>query len=356
MASFDDDAGDATGPGSYRKPGDTDLVDGDFDLRRFTIHTDGDEVIFEVTLGASFREPTVTARNTVTQIPLWNHIFLQNIDIYIDTDPTSSDGSSVCIPGRRVAFPKGRTWKRAVVLTPQPGPTREIVREAFGDGARRVIVPDTLTTRMRTVIARIPSATLGGRPDASWGYSVHVSGARWERSFDVSDRLLKRNSQPNAFTMDVKPIPDAWAFGGAPAGDQHPRVIDVLLPRGVDQSAVLGGFGAQAGSYARVPFVSIEVTRGRAEHHSSESVPTARAEQQRENVAVFVVMDISEHILTLAGDTRGVAPMMIGQVYRKRRQLDAKLVVERVLEAGIVARVLSGGEQIVRGDTVSFSK
>ena len=50
----------------------------------------------------------------------------------------------------------------------------------------------------------------------------------------------------NAFTMPVLSVREAFAFGGAPEGNLHPRVVDVLLPPGVDQKAVLGSFDASA--------------------------------------------------------------------------------------------------------------
>src|SRR5262249_4226544 len=124
VAAFADGPGGATGPGTYTRPGDSEIVDGDFDLRRFEVWLDGSDAVFKVTLGAPFRQPQVTARTTRTPLPLSNGIYLQNIDIYIDTDRASAAGYVVCIPGRRVRFTEGRTWKVAVVLTPQPGPAR----------------------------------------------------------------------------------------------------------------------------------------------------------------------------------------------------------------------------------------
>ena len=55
--------------------------------------------------------------------------------------------------------------------------------------------------------------------------------------------------------MPVVGMREAFAFGGAPSGEAHPRVVDVLLPPGTDQKAVLGSFSASAGTFARVPFV-----------------------------------------------------------------------------------------------------
>ncbi|MFN2546154.1 MAG: glucodextranase DOMON-like domain-containing protein, partial [Myxococcales bacterium] len=99
IASFDDAAGDATGPGSYVPPGDGEFTEGDFDLRRFAVYSDGDAVLFEVTLGAPIRRPSITQRTNASEIQLWNGIYLQNIDIYVDTDRASAAGYTACIPG-----------------------------------------------------------------------------------------------------------------------------------------------------------------------------------------------------------------------------------------------------------------
>ncbi len=260
VAAFDDDPNDASGPGSYRKPGDSDIVDGDFDLRRFEVWRDGDDVLFKVTMGAPFREPAVTARTWATPTPLGNHLYLQNIDIYIDTDP-AKPGYAVCIPGRRVAFAAGRTWKVAVVLTPQPGPAQSVTEDALGEAGKHVLFARHLRTQGRTVIARVPLSALGGRPSPAWGWSVQVSGAVWERSFSVVERIASGKPEPDAFTMPVLPIAEAWAFGGAPDDSVHPRVIDVLLPRGADQRAVLGSFDAKTGELAKLPFVELRPVR-----------------------------------------------------------------------------------------------
>ena len=121
VASFDDPPHDATGPGEYTPPYDPDFTDGDFDIRRLSVLADGDDVVFQVTLGAPFREPVTTQRTNRIPLQLLNGIYLQNIDVYVDTDPASTAGWNRSIPGRRVAFEEGRTWKAVVVITRSPG-------------------------------------------------------------------------------------------------------------------------------------------------------------------------------------------------------------------------------------------
>ena len=367
VASFDDPAGDATGPGTYQPPTDGSFQDGDFDLRRFTVSTDGDEVVFEVTLGAPIRRPELNQRDSSSPVVLDNGIYLQNVDIYIDTSNAAGSGYSACIPGRRVAFADGRTWEAAVVLTPQPGPARAVVEGVLGQAAAaHVILPQGIQARGRTLTARVPALLLGGMPRPDWGYSVQVSGARWERSFAVVDRV-RGNLQANAFTMDVQRIPDTWAFGGAPEGDAHPRVIDVLLPPGVDQRVVLGGYGQAPGDFARVPFVSLVpmAPAAPATHPPiaagkpgppltlvpNSAVPPPKPPKPGPELKVAF---IAGEMVSLSGLSYSLKPMQFGKVLGPDGTVVARVVIVQVLEGGAVATAVDNRAQIVSGARVRF--
>ena len=339
VASFDDPEGDV----AYSPPTDDTFTDGDFDLRKFAVFTEGDDVVFEVTMGAPFRRPEITQRTNTAEIQLWNNIYLQNIDIYVDTDPTSAAGFTACIPGRRVAFAEGRTWKVAVVLTPQPGPARAVIEGTLDKAAAaHVIVPENLATSGRTVIARVKTAAFGGPPQARWAYSVHVSGAQWERSFTVTDRL-RGAREANAFTMPVLTIPELWAFGGAPEGSMHPRVVDVLLPAGIDQKAVLTAADDQ---FARVPFVSAE----------AQPMPSVAAQSPKKSAPAgpeLQVAYVAGNMVSLSGGgADAVKQMQFGSVLDKNGEVVARVVVVQVVEGGLVASVVEHGEKIHRGARV----
>ncbi len=345
VASFDDDANDATGPGTYSPPGDTTFTDGDFDLRRFAVLVDGQDVLFEVTFGAPIRKPVITQRTQYSPLALWSGIYLQNVDIYIDTDHAPGSGFGSCIPGRRVAFAEGRTWEVAVVLTPQPGPAREVAESAMGPAAEHVIFVDSLQSMGRTVVARVPASALGGFPQPDWGYSVHVSGASWERSFSAQDRLGK-TLEPNAFTMPVKTVVEAYAFGGAPAGNVHPQVVDVLLPRGADQRAVLGSFDLASGAWARVPFVYAQPV----------PPPLAAAAARPGPAPTHLVADVSADVISVSGPTSGLRPLQIGSVLGPDGAVVARVVVVKVLPDGVVVNAVEGREKVVRGAPVRFEE
>ncbi len=348
VVSFEDDAHDATGPGSYTPPGDTAFQEGDFDLRRFAVLTDGDDVLFVVTLGAAIRTPSVTAQSGSTPLELSNGLYLQNIDIYLDTDPTPGAGSSACIPGRRVTFADGRTWEAAVVLTPRPGPARAVTEDALGRLADRVHFAERLLVQGRTLTARVPAAWLGGFPQPGWGYSVHVSGASWEQSYGVTSRF-RGTHEPDAFTMPVLTTPEAFAFGGAPMGSAHPRVVDVLLPPGADQAAVLGSFDARSGAFARVPFVY-----GRPPGPAPATAALPEGTPPSAAPAPYQVVDVSGTMISLSGPGKELKAMQLGVVLGSKGEPVARLVIIQVMEKGAVASAVDGVDRIVPGSRIRF--
>ncbi len=314
---------------------------------------DGDDLILEVTLGAPIRRPEIAQRANSTAIPLENGIWLQNVDVYVDSDPAGPPGSGACIPGRRVAFAGGRTWKAAVVLTPQPGPAEEITRKALGDAARRVLFVRDVQSHGRTLVARVPAVALGGMPRPDWGWSVQISGASWARSFEVLDRL-RGTVEANAFTMPVRTLPEAWAFGGGPPGNTHPRVVDVLLPPGVDQQAVLGSSDEATGAYARVPFVYASPPPAGpvaiAPPGGARAGPGAAAAAP----AALKVADVMGDMVSIAGPSAGLKPFQMGRVLGPDGATVARIVVTQVLPGGLVASAVDGRERIERGATVRF--
>lgn len=366
VVSFEDPAGDATGPGTYTPPRGAAFAAGDFDLRRFAVYRDGDEVRLEVTLGAPIRRPASAPDG------LANGIWVQNVDVYVDSEPGAGRGSSAGIPGRRIAFAGGRTWETAVVLTPQPEAFRAALAKAMGQAAARVFVPGPLEVRGSTIVARVPAAALGGLPRDDWGWSVQVSGARWVRpSAPGAD-------DPEAFVLPVLPVAGDLAFGGAPTGEVHPRIVDVLLPPGADQAAVLSSFDAATGAFARVPFVHAApapAARGPAAPLPSlaprltlfpkaapPSSPLPLASEAgggapRPAAAsgqILTVAEMADDVVTLAGSNVGLVPLQAGRVLGRDGATVGHVVIDKVLENGAVGRVVSGRENVRWGSRVRF--
>lgn len=252
LVSLTDPAGDDNGPGHYVAPSGADYRSGDFDLRQFRVRLDGDQVVFLVTVGTAVREPDTTRRTNRSPLDLSAGIFVQNVDIYIDSDPQA--GFVEALPGRRIRFAPEAAWDVAVVLTPQPYRTRALVSEAMGAAAGKVHFVPSVRAQGRTIIARVPLAVLGDVPRPSWGYAVLLTGAVWDPSFDVADRLTGTR-EIDGFTMPVLGVAERRAFGGAGLDRFHAQVIDLFAPRGTTQQQILGGYDVAAQRLAVVPMV-----------------------------------------------------------------------------------------------------
>jgi hypothetical protein len=408
VVSFEDAEGDEQGPGSYLPPTDPAYQAGDFDLRRFAVLTDGDDVLFVVTLGAAVRVPPPALQDGAAgELPVGG-LSLQTVDIYLDTDHTPGAGSSACLPGRRVAFADGRTWEAAVVLTPQPELARTLAQATLGAASGRVSFPRALSIRGRTVTARVPSSALGGRPRPDWGYSVHVSGARLVMP-TARTAAGAATASPDALTMPILAVAAPAAFGGAPPGEAHPRVVDVLLPAGADQGRVLGSSDAAGGAFARVPFVSglpldarppapaaPEVAALAAPVVAAPAVtapptsapppatapapdgpgplllspnlmprlslgspsqpPDAGASRSGGHRAALQVTEVSAELVTAKGSVEGLRPMQFGRVVDGQGIAVARVMVLRVLDQAVLLTVMAGKERISPGQVVLFDQ
>ena len=345
IIELEDPPGDADGPGGYSPPSDSELSADDFDLRKFVVRVEGDDVVFEVTIGGAIHAPGTPQRTNSTPVEFNNGIYYQNIDIYIDTDRSPGSGFAACIPGRRVAFADGRTWERAVVLTPQPAMARAVVQASLPEAAPFVSIPGPLTIRGRRIIARIPIAQLGGRPKATWGWSVQLSGAAWERNFALVKTVIG-SAAADALTLPVETTADRYAFGGSAGGHSHPQVMDIIVPRGVDQHQVLSTFNDSTGDFARVPFVYGEPPP--VQRPMTEASPPPPAPELR-------VADVAGELISIEGSVADLKPMMIGSVLEPNGTTLARVVIVQVVARGIVASALENKEKITRGAVVRFT-
>jgi hypothetical protein len=319
------------------------------------VRVDNEDVLFEVTVGASVKAPGTPQRTNTSLLQLTNGIYVQNIDIYIDTDGADGTGFASCIPGRRIAFAEGRTWERAVVLTPQPASARAVVAGAMPEAAPFVSFPGPLLVRGRTIIARVPMAQLGGRPQATWGWSVQLSGAAWERNFNLVD-TVKGSAAPDALTLPVRTTAERWAFGGSSGGRAHPQVVDVLVPAGSSQHQVLSTFNDDTGSFARVPFAYGRPPPSVATSPDRSAAPPSPppASPPAPSALPLTVADISSEIVTIEGPTTGLRPMMIGSVLAHDGSTVARVVLVQVMPKGVVATALEHQERIAPGAIVRF--
>ena len=106
---------------------------------------------------------------------------------------------------------RGQTPERL----PETGP-REIaaLSRRFNEMAKQV--EDLLAAR--TVLLRVPKTAFGDGDPAKWGYAAVVLG---------------QEGYPSAGVWRVRDVEEKaaqWRFGGAPADNNHPRIIDLIWP------------------------------------------------------------------------------------------------------------------------------
>ena len=245
-----DPSGDDRGPGSYIYPTGSEYRPGDFDLRSFSVRVEGSDAVFEVTLGAKVQRNIVQQRTEASDLDLNNGIYTQNVDIYIDSTPGT--GYAEALPGRQVRFPPQSGWETVIAIVPRPSATKAELRHWNAQAAVHVVTPGPVTSNGPTLTVRVPLSQLGGVPQKSWGYSVMVSGASWEKSFAVFDRLRK-TYKSDGFTLPVYGVAEERAFGGGHINSGNPFIADVILPPGISQESVLGAYTSEA--FAVVPMV-----------------------------------------------------------------------------------------------------
>ena len=351
--TLEDPHGDDDGPGSYVYPSDNDYPRGCFDLERLEVRREGDFIVFEVTFAAAVRKPPQVRRTSVLEIDLDNGLYVQNVDIYIDTDGDPTTGSTEAIPGRNVTLDGATPWDRAVVLTPLPFAVRSLLSD--WRPASRVLVPANLQTRGATVVARIPVGELGD-PEPRWGYAVMVSGAIWEESFDAVNRLVG-SYRKNAFTMPVFAVAEARIIGGADLTNYHPWVMDVLTAKGHSQRKVLSAYDEKRGRLAAVPMVYPFPDAHAAAAEAAPEPPrlvVAPPVGVRPGEIVLRVSDVQTDMVVLERGPEEVKPFTLGTVLDEEGQAVAQVVVTAVYPKFVLVTAVEGADAIKVGAAVRF--
>jgi hypothetical protein len=351
--TLEDPHGDDDGPGSYVYPSDNDYPRGCFDLERLEVRREADAVVFEVTLATAVRRPPQVRRTNAQQIDLENGVYVQNVDIYIDTDGDPTTGITEAIPGRNVTLDGATPWDKAVVLTPLPFAVRSMLsdwRPAF-----RVLVPSNVTTRGATVVARVPVAELG-EPQRKWGYAVMITGALWEESFDAVGRLVG-SYRKNAFTMPVFTVPEARIIGGADLSNYHPWVMDILTGEGQSQRRILSSYDEKRERLAAVPMVypfpEAHAEAAAAAPELPKLAPTPPP-GVREGEVVLRVRDVQKDMVVLERGPDEVKAFTLGTVLDEEGQAVAQVVVTAVYPKFVLVTAVEGADAIKVGAAVRF--
>jgi alpha-amylase/alpha-mannosidase (GH57 family) len=244
----EDPEGDDFGPGSYTYPTDGVFKAGDFDLTFFELSTDGDNYYF-----------TFGIKSGITNG--WGSpsgFSVQTFDVYIDRDPGTASGARMLLPGRNAALAAENGWDIALWVE---GWTPQVV-VLDGDGlpvnyteatsAMKVYVDNS----QNAVVASVPTAFFGDDDPATWAYAVAVLG---QEGYPAAGVWRVR---------DISQKAEAYRFGGAPADNNHTRIIDLLIPEGaaISQQDALGTYPSSASpidgkgpdDFAIVPTIIIE--------------------------------------------------------------------------------------------------
>lgn len=337
-----DPAHDDHGPGDYIHPSGRPYARGQYDLRRFEAAVVGDSLELRVTLDAPIHKPVEPRISGARTLALNNGVYVQNIDVYLDTAP--GQGFTEGIPGRRVSFAPADAWDHAIVLTPQPYKVRAVL-EGWGLAGAHVSVPADVRNEGPTAIARIPLDRLGGPPAPHWGYAITISGARWDDSFAVVDRIADRH-RLDAYTLPVHTVAENEAFGGGAIGDAHTQVIDVFTPPGLTQGAALAG-------RATVPMIRLAPTGAPAPAAAAPVAPAEATPAAPAAEAGAAIKDILDATVVITG-APPTAPYRLAEVYAQDGRRAGKVVITAIHPEFVTATIVEGLATIQRGMTVRF--
>lgn len=221
VVDLTDPVGDDHGPGTYTYPTEGVFVPGSYDLTRFTVGTEGDDVVFTFEVDAPIRNPWDSAVG----------LSIQTFDVYIDVDPGAGSGATDLIDGRNAALGPDDGWEAA--LTVEGWDSALYLASPDGDTEETKPTFSIVTLSEKgKVIVRLPAALLPDGDPVGWGYAVALLG---QEGFPASGVRRVR---------EVNQAAEQYRFGGAPAGStNHTRIIDLLLP---EEGGVQGGPGEQA--------------------------------------------------------------------------------------------------------------
>ncbi len=214
-----DPAGDDHGPGSYGYPGDAVFAPGSYDLTSFQVGTEGDDLVFNLEVGAVIGNPWGSPRG----------LSIQTFDIYIDTDPGAGTGSRVLIPGRNAALEAGNGWEYGITV--EGWDPAIYVASSEGDWEETKPSFGILTFGDKgKVVVRVPLDLLGESDPAGWGYTAVVMSQEGFPSAGV--RRIR----------DVEATAQQWRLGGGPADINHTRILDVASDVEGLQEALLSDY------------------------------------------------------------------------------------------------------------------
>lgn len=211
ILDIEDPEKDDHGPGSYVYPTDPVFLPQVFDLKRFQVGMEGEDMVFRFEFYGPVPNPWGSP----------NGLALQTIDVYIDRDPGKGTGARLLLPGRNAALQKGFGWEVALwaegwtpgVYAPDE---RGKPKPVPGASLRIAVNPN-----QRTVLLRVPKRVFGADFDPRQAAYLAV--------------VLSQEGFPSPGVWrvrDVLPQAAQWRLGGGPDDTNHTRILDVAWPVG----------------------------------------------------------------------------------------------------------------------------
>jgi len=295
---LEDPRGDDHGDGTLVYPMRADLTQGDLDLVSFSARATRDGTEFEVAFARPIADPgrqTIDAVGTSRQDIARFGFYTFNIDVYIDTDRVEGSGSTSTLPGRKVTIAAGSAWEKAVILTPRPYEAQEGYRNSLttiakaelkasrprvdkedvellekklvAQAAGSVHFPTRVTVTGTAVRFLVPHEFLGGPARGTWGYVVAVSGADMRQRFTLPVVATAQTGGPGVMILPILPGLSREAFGGARDDDAlQPPLVDIIVPKGMKQEAVLKDYDLLQNRTVSLPGVVPAAEKAEARH------------------------------------------------------------------------------------------
>jgi glucoamylase len=206
-----DPNGDDNGPGNYAYPTSSNFQPGAYDLQRFQVLDDGNNVIFRV----QTRDLTPT---------FGSPLGAQLVDVYVHDPAATTTSTAASFPQRNYAIAAGSAWSRLLEV--------QGFGQRYVDAAGATLGAITIRANeiSRFITFSVPKASLG-QPGPGWSFNVVLTG---QDGFSPDQ------------ARNFAPTPQEFAFGvcAAASSDSHctadpttvPKAMDVITPSGVAQS------------------------------------------------------------------------------------------------------------------------
>jgi glucoamylase len=216
-----DPVGDDSGPGTFAYPTASAFVPGAFDITRFQVIDAGDTVY----LRTQVRDLTPT---------FGSPLGAQLLDIYVRDPGATAFATAAPYPSRNYTIAADSAWSSRIEVQGFAAPVF-VDAAGAGRGTATVTASTAVTANQatRSILVAVPKSALG-QPAANWVFTVTLHG---QDGFSP-DQARGFQATPQDYQFGVCAPGGSSALCGLPPASA-PKVIDAIVPAGVDQYAEL---------------------------------------------------------------------------------------------------------------------